>query len=153
VRRTIVACASVFGIVLALDRFTKIFFQNVPKDFGAFSYVFSITQHQNFGLIGNLPLPFWVIVAVSSIILLVVLFILRRTIQSNELHKGLALTLIAAGAVGNLWDRLLWGYVFDWILLFQRSIINIADIAIVLGVIWYLMMVHNSHTVDNHRKH
>jgi signal peptidase II len=50
----------------------------------------------------------------------------------------LALALVLGGAIGNLIDRVLYGYVVDFVLLYWRSwsypAFNVADAAITLGV-------------------
>lgn len=53
--------------------------------------------------------------------------------------EGLSLALILGGALGNLWDRLVQGYVTDFILLYYKDYppfptFNIADTAISVGV-------------------
>ncbi len=56
--------------------------------------------------------------------------------------RMLALSLILAGAFGNFIDRLLFGYVIDFIHLYYESyhfaVFNIADSAITIGVILFL---------------
>ena len=48
--------------------------------------------------------------------------------------KNTALLLIIFGGVSNLFDRIYFGYVIDWINI-STSTFNIADIMIVLGII------------------
>lgn len=49
-------------------------------------------------------------------------------------RNALTVVLVLSGALGNLFDRILFGGVRDWIPLFSFSIINIADIAIGIGI-------------------
>jgi len=81
-------------------------------------------------------MPF--ILATTLIVILLVVIGLVRTMRNDDLRIALALCLILAGAIGNLWDRFAWGYVFDWILIGGTSIVNIADICIAVGILWYL---------------
>lgn len=64
------------------------------------------------------------------------------TLQKQEVLLAAALSLILGGAVGNLIDRLIYGYVIDFIDVYYRDwhwpAFNIADSAITLGV---MMMV------------
>jgi len=53
-------------------------------------------------------------------------------------HKSLALFLVLGGTLSNLFDRLFWGCVVDWIALPGFPIFNLADIMISLGLIWFL---------------
>ena len=86
----------------------------------------------------------WVLVAVTSVIVLAVLaLLLRRTVRHP---LGLAACfLVLAGGVGNILDRVRLGYVVDMFHFeFWPSypVFNVADICIVcgavLGVIYYL---------------
>lgn len=103
------------------------------------------TVHRNFGMIANLPVPNMLTIAFMLAVSAIVVASLARAIMRGHVHASIALSLILGGALGNIMDRLTRGYVFDWILLFGRSVINIADIAIAAGIAWYLFSrVHRS---------
>ncbi len=71
---------------------------------------------------------------------LIALFALRwflKQKQKSELLK-ISFTLIAAGAVSNIIDRVALGYVRDFIYVFWGNVINFADIFITAGVILLL---------------
>ena len=69
---------------------------------------------------------------------LVMLFIIFRA-GSNEMLKVSALSMVLAGALGNLLDRWRWGEVVDFIDIHYRSLhwpaFNVADASISVGVI------------------
>lgn len=75
------------------------------------------------------------------IITLVILFGLVYYVVKHNLDKYevLGYGIILGGALGNLFDRLLYGYVVDFIDIiifgYDYPVFNIADIAIVVGVI------------------
>ena len=86
----------------------------------------------------------WVLVAVTSVIVAAVIALLARKIVRHPLGRT-ACTLIAAGGLGNILDRVRLGYVVDMFQFqFWRSypVFNVADICVVsgavLGVIYYL---------------
>ena len=60
--------------------------------------------------------------------------------QQSSLFK-LGLTLALAGGIGNLADRLRWGYVIDFLDVRLWPIFNVADMAIVTGVVLLLWLV------------
>ena len=67
----------------------------------------------------------------------------------------IALVLILAGAVGNLYDRLLYGYVTDFLDLYVGSYhwpaFNVADSAITIGAVMLLaesIFVRNPHSEE-----
>lgn len=49
-------------------------------------------------------------------------------------RSALYVVLVFSGALGNLLDRIMFGGVRDWIPFFSFSIINIADVAIAIGI-------------------
>ncbi len=46
----------------------------------------------------------------------------------------IALGLLAGGSAGNLWDRIIWGRVIDYIHIIDWPVFNLADSAIVVGM-------------------
>ena len=85
----------------------------------------------------------WLLVAVTSLIVLAVLFVLARRIVRHPLGV-LAGSLIISGGLGNIIDRVRLGYVVDMfnLLFIEYPVFNVADICVVsgavLGVIYYL---------------
>ena len=53
----------------------------------------------------------------------------------------LAFALILGGAVGNWIDRLRFGSVIDFLDFRVWPVFNIADSAITIGVVWYLLIL------------
>lgn len=129
------------GIVLAftLDQWTKWWFAKQPL--GAIRLIpgLSLDFTKNFGLAFGLSLNRWVIVALS-VVLLVFLFWFGVTEWRNQhqLAAGASL-LMCAGAMGNLVDRLRFGYVVDWINVEYWSVFNLADVWISLGAVLILI--------------
>lgn len=74
-------------------------------------------------------------------ITLIVLFLIYRTINKANVNKIgiLAYGLLLGGILGNLYDRIFYGYVIDYldfvIFKFNFAIFNLADAAIVIGAI------------------
>ena len=78
----------------------------------------------------------WFFVVLALIVIGVLLVWLRR-LPAEERRARLALALILGGAVGNLIDRLVYGYVIDFLDIYYGSwhwpAFNIADAAISVG--------------------
>lgn len=87
-----------------------------------------------FRLLGVRPPP-GVLAAGASVVLMLVaiMWIASRRKLSLVQHFGFA--MVAAGAVGNVVDRLARGYVVDFIHVTRWPIFNVADVVIVLGVL------------------
>ena len=103
---------------------------------------FNITRIHNKGAIfgtfsrAGSPLVFALLTAASLAALALVVWYFLRTPASDRLMK-LALTLIAAGALGNQFDRLVRGHVIDFLDLYigkaHWPFFNVADSCITIG--------------------
>ena len=92
----------------------------------------------SFGLFAGLISP-WILVVIG---LLVVIFIYYLMISSSDKIEKMGLLIIISGAISNIIDRILNGYVIDFIYLNYRGLywpaFNFADIYITLGIIMIL---------------
>ena len=81
----------------------------------------------------------WVLVGITSVMLIVALaFFLSGKIKDKlELF---ALSLIIAGGVGNLIDRLSLGYVIDFINIANSMNYNLSDVFLIGGIILLLIL-------------
>jgi len=84
----------------------------------------------------------WLFTGLASVVTVVLVVWLLR-LPTNEKLTAAALSLVIGGAVGNLIDRIVNGYVVDFIDVFYRShhwpAFNLADSAITGGVILLLV--------------
>ena len=69
-----------------------------------------------------------------SMILLPLAWLLIKNYSQKNIFLIFSLSLIVVGAMSNLLDRLIFGYVIDFISFFNYSIFNLADVYIVGGV-------------------
>lgn len=80
----------------------------------------------------------WFFTAVALGISVVILLWLRR-LPAGQHGLAAALALILGGALGNVWDRIMLGYVVDFIDLYYQQwhwpAFNIADSAITVGAL------------------
>ena len=80
-------------------------------------------------------------ILILSLLLLAVCFFMMRKMKPTGLAP-IALSMIAGGALGNMIDRLLHGYVIDMFPFFGWFVFNVADVGVVAGVIlcgWSLL--------------
>ena len=128
---------TIIFFIFCLDLLTKIWRLQLPPSIYPWPGVLEFTQHTNYGLIANIPVPQILILLITIGLTCILIFTLYTHIKKNS--QGIvALSCIVGGALGNIFDRISHGYVFDWILIFHTSIINIADIAILIGIFLYL---------------
>ena len=91
------------------------------------------------GLFARLPeglrVPFFLVLTAAAIVIIVAIY--RKATDEQWLLRW-ALTFILGGAIGNFIDRLVYGYVIDFIDWYYGSYhwptFNVADIAIAIGV-------------------
>lgn len=98
-----------------------------------------------FGLLKSAPEQFHELfmlgIPAFALVLIVLIFIKLR---DDQMTTSVALTAIFSGAIGNLIDRLQFGYVIDFIDLkmgpfFTLPALNLADAAIICGVVIMLV--------------
>ncbi|UZE94228.1 MAG: signal peptidase II [Candidatus Pacearchaeota archaeon] len=127
--------------IFALDRYTKLLSQFVSGCF-----IFCIKQSVNYGAAFSLLSGFeWTRILLIIVALLVLFFTAFFYFQDknfNYFHIGLI--LLFAGTLSNLFDRIYFGYVTDFLTLSFIPIpaFNLADVSNVIGVvilIWTLI--------------
>ena len=96
----------------------------------------------------------WFFIVIAIIVIVVLLVWLRR-LTAAEKATSLALALILGGAAGNLIDRLVYGYVIDFIDVYYRDkhwpTFNVADSLLCIGV--GLLIVSTFLTEKSPQKH
>lgn len=139
---------SLAGLVVSLDQLTKQIAHAkfaLGESFGLVPGLVEFLHYRNngfaFGLLQRAPKSvqevFFVGIPIFALVLIVLIFIKLR---DNQTLSSLALTCILGGAVGNLIDRLQYGYVVDVFRLhlggvFSLPPFNFADAAIISGVV------------------
>ena len=136
-------------LIFLLDRISKIYVTYLDKEFLG-SKIFS-SKYLNINLIWNDGVAFGLLSfdkeslynLLTILIILIIFFILRMILKSSGLYQ-FALIMILGGALGNVFDRILYKAVPDFIDFhvgnFHWFIFNIADIFITLGVIFMIML-------------
>lgn len=140
------------ALVIALDQAAKLFI------ISHFDYlesirvldVFDLTLLHNAGAAFSFlsdagGMQRWLFTSIAVIAAVCITWLLRR--HASEIIFALALSLILGGALGNLIDRIAYGYVIDFLLFHWNEhyfpAFNLADSAITLGaglMIWESFM-------------
>lgn len=130
------------AVLLGIDQLTKYWAANVlavQGDVMLWPNVFHFSYVENrgaaFGMMQNKQ---WFFISVTIIVLIFILWYWRN-IPNNKWGYWMkfALVLIISGAIGNLIDRVMLGYVVDFLyfILIDFPVFNVADICVVVGVI------------------
>ena len=120
---------------LAVDRITKAWaMTEMPRREiipGIVGVRFAKNTGAAFSMLGNAPQ----LVSVLSIALVAAIAAVLITDRKMDRWTRLGLWLVAAGGLGNIYDRLVYGYVVDMIevLFMEFAIFNVADICVCCG--------------------
>ena len=134
----------IFTFIFATDRLSKLYILNLAET-DQFVNIY-INQFLNFHLIWNTGIGFGLFSSdtnlyynlITFLIVLINLIILIMILKSHD-YKFFLLLIILGGSLGNLFDRIYYKAVPDFIDLhyndFHWFIFNVADIFITVGVI------------------
>lgn len=137
--------AVAIGILLAVtDQVIKIFVSANLKEIGSVSVIdnlLSFTYVENNGVaFGSFAGNRWIfVVLTAALISAILIYMFRKKPHSKLFYASVA--LIIGGGIGNLIDRIMYGYVVDYISLsFFPPVCNFADYCITAGTV--LLMIY-----------
>ena len=125
------AVAALFLLDRAVKRWARTWL--APRSSVALLPFFRLTYVENTGAafgMGRGSNRFFVAVAA---VLLPVLFAWRRRLKPEDVWTRRGIVLVLAGAVGNLYDRLAYGFVVDYLDFLVWPVFNLADSCISIG--------------------
>ncbi len=124
-------------VVLSLDQISKFLISaklQLNQTFPLIKGVLGLTLIHNrgaaFGILRN-QLFLFIITTITAIVL--IYFGIKK--NRHNKYQVVCLSFILAGALGNLIDRLRFGYVIDFLNFYIWPVFNIADSAITVGAI------------------
>ncbi len=138
----------IFILIFAADRLSKLYILNLAEMNNALDLY--ITPFLNFYLIWNKGIAFGlfsfdensIYTSITFLIIFITLIILVLAVRSND-YKGYFFIIIFSGSAGNLYDRIYYSAVPDFIDFHINSyhwfIFNVADIFITIGVICLIL--------------
>lgn len=131
------------ALSIVVDQVIKIFVINnlqPIKSVTVIDNLLTFTYVENKGMaFGMLANQRWIFIALTSIVILaLVIAVFKLKNQSRLFYISAA--LLIGGGIGNLIDRILYGYVVDYIALsFFPPVCNFADYCVTAGVIIFLV--------------
>ena len=133
------------AFVALLDQIIKYSVVNNIKPHGTVSIisgVLNITYVENRGVaFGMFTDMRWIFVALTALMIFAIIFYMFKKRPEGKFFYIVA-GLIIGGGLGNLYDRIVNGYVIDYIsLLFFPPVCNFADYCITVGVILLIFYV------------
>ena len=129
-------------VFLVIDIVSKLVISNLMDVYDSIVVIknfFNITYVRNTGAAWSLFAGrTWLLVIVSLIIISFIIFYIYKNKPKNKFEK-IGYSLVLGGAIGNFIDRIVYGYVIDFldfnIFRYDYPIFNLADTFIVVGVI------------------
>ena len=136
----------ILGIfIILLDQITKAIL--IEKNITIIPNILNFTYTENTGVAFGIGSSNLILIIIVNIVVLgiIIKFIKERKEQVN-FSILISLILILSGGIGNLIDRIVRGYVIDFIdvNLFNFPNFNIADISISIGIISLIFILCNS---------
>lgn len=129
--------ASFFAL---LDQFSKYLVEKyLQSPYPIFGNFFELEYSQNTGIAFGLPIPQIILIPVAFILMIFIFFFAKKELNLEKNISKTAIALILGGALGNLIDRLVYGYVIDFIAVWEWPNFNLADIYISVGVLLILV--------------
>ncbi|MGV8146472.1 MAG: signal peptidase II [Alkaliphilus sp.] len=135
-------------IILALDKITKLLaieYLQPIRTLPIIEDIFHLTYLENrgaaFGILQGQRIFF--LIATTVVVIAIVIFMYKFKKMHRPMKLGL--NLIVAGAIGNLIDRIRFGFVVDFFDFRIWPVFNIADSAVVVGAILvsYIVLKHD----------
>ena len=125
-------------IIVLLDQITKFFIKTnfqLNESFSLIKSIFHLTYIQNTGAgFGILKSQTLILIFISLIVIGVILYYIS-SIKEKEKLLQILVGFVLGGTIGNLIDRLTYGFVIDFLDFQIWPIFNFADSFVTIGVI------------------
>lgn len=122
--------------ILALDRCLKqwaqVYWQAQPLTPVA---GVELTYFENRYIAFSIPLQGALLEVAIGVISVGILWLLLRRVRFRLKLQEWGLALLLSGALGNLYDRLRYGFIIDYLNIYPFPVFNLADVAITAGVL------------------
>lgn len=145
------------AVLVIIDQIIKYFVSAYLQPVGSVSVIdnlFSLKYVENkgvaFGMFSDMR---WVFVALTSVLLAIIIFYMFKKRPKGKFFYICA-ALIIGGGIGNLIDRIFYGYVIDYLSLsFFPPVCNFADYCITAGTIMLVIyLLFFSDVLDSSKK-
>ena len=102
--------------------------------------IFQFSFTKNYNIAFSLPLSGLGLTILVSLLILVIMAMAMDLVKKRDI-LALPLLFVISGAASNLYDRLIYGYVIDYLDLSYFTVFNLADVMISTGLIVFLLLV------------
>ena len=123
---------TLFSALLVGDQLSKAWADHHLDLSETVEYGFALSY--NDGIVWGIDLPLWATFTLTGVILCLGAYLVYENRLWRDKWHLTGLALILAGAIGNLIDRIRFGYVIDFIKVYWWPTFNIADACIVAAL-------------------
>ncbi len=132
--------STIIVLLTALDLLTKAWATRaLSNPIHIIESVFSLRYAENYGIAFSINIPPTAIIIANILLLVVLAYIAIKELNLNKCLSRILTGLVAAGGFGNLIDRIINGYVVDFISIGRYPLFNLADIYITVAVFSILL--------------
>jgi signal peptidase II len=122
-------------MLIFLDQYSKYLIEKyLNTEITFLNEFFKIVYHTNTGIAFGISVPKILLIFVSTLLILAIAYFAFKELKESPIAQILV-SLILAGGIGNLLDRIFRGYVIDFISVWEWPTFNLADIYITIGVL------------------
>lgn len=125
--------ASVLALIDQITKYIAVKYLETPVSLIGEIFMFEYTE--NPGMAFGLPMPYWILLPGSIFLLILIIFIAKKELDLSKFPARFSVALIVGGALGNIIDRIVNGYVIDFIKIWRWPNFNVADIFITVGIL------------------
>ena len=133
-------------IIFIIDQLVKLFVGfslELNTSFTVFNNFFYISNVHNYGAAFSILYGNRIFLVIVSIITLVLVYYFLLKNKKFDWYNIIFYSLLIGGILGNLFDRIIYGYVIDYfdfyIFEYNFPIFNVADICIVISVVMIII--------------
>lgn len=139
-KKKMVFLVSIFLDGLLLDQLSKILLDaNLEGPLQIIPGILRLQVEHNTGIAFSIALPFQMLIVINLLLFAGILYFFWKHLNLNRWLSIILLAVLAAGAAGNLLDRLRLGYVIDFIAVGNFPVFNIADSFITIAIFLLLL--------------
>ncbi len=145
-------------IALFIDQISKIIIELLIAYNNSITIIkkfFSITIVHNYGVSWGMLSGKRIIIMILSILTMIFIYHISKSYKDN-IRNNIAFGLLIGGMFGNFLDRLILGYVRDfldfYIFKYNYPVFNIADICIVVGILLLIIATLKGEDESDNKK-
>jgi len=134
--KTLAKTALLTAFFLILDQVSKYFAKtSSDQPFLVIGDLFKLEYVENRGIAFSLPVPYLIIIISNFLLIILLVYLAVHELNLKSKLAKFSTALLIAGGIGNLIDRMIHGFVIDFISIWKYPFFNFADAYIITAVL------------------